>query len=672
MRAGHFFSSVVVSTFCLTNFSFSRIRSWRRAVIIPCIALALVLQLLPVQALDATWNYAVEVSASVQTSPPQITLSWPQDTSGTPSSYTVYRKAPGATSWAGGTTLSGSATSFVDSGVAVGTPYEYAVVKNAGGYQGYGYVQSGINVPLVENRGKVVLVVERTYAAQLASELNRLQQDLVGDGWTVLRHDVGRSDSVVSVKNLIKADYNADPSNVKGVFLFGHVPVPYSGQLNPDGHAEHVGAWPADVYYGDMDGNWTDNSINFRQSANTDPADAARLSNVPGDGKFDQTTIPSSVELQVGRVDLANMPGRLSWGGAPTFPSEQELLRQYLNKDHKFRHRLMTVRRRGVVADYFGVRNGEAFAASAYRNFAPFFGASNIDNLNLINNDTQGVWVPALKSNDYLWAHGSGAGSYNSVSGLGNAGNYNSTTTPEIVNNDIKAVFVTLFGSWLGDWDHEDNIMRGVLATPTYGLACAWSGRPHWFAHPMGLGETIGYTARLTQNNTGLYQNQINPSANLIHVALMGDPTLRLHPVTPPGTLGGTAGAGSATLTWTPSTDSVTGYYVYRATSANDPFTRLLASFEDQHRRDTRDAVLDGHVLVVVRVELAHFNLAGELIGNTVDSRGQLPARPAPGRPEIDQHRLVALHDLFLPVVRGQLNYVRTRHELRLSLMNRP
>src|SRR5439155_1309263 len=454
--------------------------------------------------------------------------------------YIVYRKAPGATSWAGGTTLSGSATSFVDSGVAVGTAYEYAVVKDAGGYQGYGYVQGGINVPLVENRGKVVLVVERTYAAQLASELNRLQQDLVGDGWTVLRHDVGRSDSVVSVKNLIKADYNADPSNVKGVFLFGHVPVPYSGQLNPDGHAEHVGAWPADVYYGDMDGNWTDNSINFRQSANTDPADAARLSNVPGDGKFDQTTIPSSVELQVGRVDLANMPGRLSWGGAPTFPSEQELLRQYLNKDHKFRHRLRTVRRRGVVADYFGVRNGEAFAASAYRNFAPFFGASNIDNLNLINNDTQGVWVPALKSNDYLWAHGSGAGSYNSVSGLGNAGNYNSTTTPEIVNNDIKAVFVTLFGSWLGDWDHEDNIMRGVLATPTYGLACAWSGRPHWFAHPMGLGETIGYTARLTQNNSGLYQNQNNPSANYIHVALMGDPTLRLHPVTPPGTLGGT------------------------------------------------------------------------------------------------------------------------------------
>ena len=31
------------------------------------------------------------------------------------------------------------------------------------------------------------------------------------------------------------------------------------------------------------------------------------------------------------------MPGRLVWGGPATFPSELELLRNYLNKDHNFR-----------------------------------------------------------------------------------------------------------------------------------------------------------------------------------------------------------------------------------------------------------------------------------------------------------------------------------------------
>src|SRR6185295_10099117 len=191
--------------------------------------------------------------------------------------------------WGGGTALAGTATSYADTSAVAGLAYEYQVVKNAGSYTGYGYIQAGINVPLVESRGKVVLIVDNTYASGLAAELTRLQQDLAGDGWTVLRHDVARNDAVVNVKNLIKADYDADPANVKAVFLFGHVPVPYSGLLNPDGHPDHYGAWPADVYYGDMDGNWTDNSVNYTQTVNTDPADAARLTNVPGDGKFDQT-----------------------------------------------------------------------------------------------------------------------------------------------------------------------------------------------------------------------------------------------------------------------------------------------------------------------------------------------------------------------------------------------
>ena len=57
-------------------------------------------------------------------------------------------------------------------------------------------VYAGINANMIESRGKILLVVDNTYASQLASELTRLQQDLVGDGWTVVRRDVSRSDSV--------------------------------------------------------------------------------------------------------------------------------------------------------------------------------------------------------------------------------------------------------------------------------------------------------------------------------------------------------------------------------------------------------------------------------------------------------------------------------------------
>ena len=59
--------------------------------------------------------------------------------------------------------------------------------------------------------------MDRSMAEPLASELLRLQHDLAGDGWIVVRRDVGRDDSVPSVKAVIKSVYDSDPANVKSV-----------------------------------------------------------------------------------------------------------------------------------------------------------------------------------------------------------------------------------------------------------------------------------------------------------------------------------------------------------------------------------------------------------------------------------------------------------------------
>jgi hypothetical protein len=572
-----------------------------------CAALALLvafpLAASRVRGVENTWDYSVQVGSLVQAFPAKVTLTWLQDTNGIPSSYTVYRKAPTATSWGAGTTLSGSTTSYTDTSVSNGQSYEYRIVKSAPSYTGYGYIQTGVAAPVVDNRGKVVLVVDKTIATALGGELARLQQDLAGDGWVVVRRDVGRDASPASVKAVITSVYDSDPANVKSVFLFGHIPVPYSGQLNPDGHPDHVGAWPADAYYGDMDGAWTDEWVNYIQTINTDPADAARMSNVPGDGKFDQTTIPSAIELEVGRVDLSNMPGRTTWGGPATFPSEIELLRKYLNKDHNFRHRISNAPRRAVLGDYFGTRGGEAFAASGFRSFAPLVGAINIRNLNLESNDQKGVWIPEVSQHEYLLTYGCGAGSYNGISGLGTTGLYNEGSTVEMVNNNVRGVFNLLFGSWLGDWDHEDNILRSPLATD-FGLVSAWSGRPHWFLHPMGAGETIGYVARLAMNNTGLYQTQINSSANRIHIALMGDPTLRLHPVAPVSNVNGSAIGRSIALTWTASADSnLVGYHVYRGSLATG-FSRVTRTpVTDTSFTDINGSATAAYMVRAVKLE---------------------------------------------------------------------
>ena len=82
------------------------------------------------------------------------------------------------------------------------------------------------------------------------------------------------------------------------------------------------------------------------------------------------------------------------------------------------------------------------------------------------------------------------------------------------------------------------------------------------------MGETIGFSTRLTQNNDGLlyYPARI---PRYVHIALMGDPTLRMHVVAPPSALvAATNSSGGVDLSWNASPDTVLGYHVYRAPDA--------------------------------------------------------------------------------------------------------
>jgi hypothetical protein len=302
-------------------------------------------------------DLSVEVYATVQNSPPQIKLTWVAN-SGT-TSYKIYRKNKDDITWGSSiVTLVGTTTEYIDFNVAVGASYEYKIERfRNNGIKGYGYILSGIDVPLNDNRGIFELIVDNTFSTSLASELNQLTKDLEGDGWQVIQHNVSRNASVTSIKSLLINDYSINNGNVKAVLLFGHVPVPYSGEIYPDGHPDHQGAWPADVYYGDMNGEWTDIYVNNELGSST------KNKNIPNDGKFDQSYIPSDIELQIGRVDLFGL----------TFfsQSEETLLRNYLNKNHQYKTRIINAMNQALIDDNFGYFNGEAFSASAYKSFAP-------------------------------------------------------------------------------------------------------------------------------------------------------------------------------------------------------------------------------------------------------------------------------------------------------------
>ncbi|MCX7046560.1 MAG: dockerin type I repeat-containing protein [Candidatus Sumerlaeota bacterium] len=491
------------------------------------------------------YNQTLQVSATVQETPPTITLQWPKSTDA--QVITIYRKAKDDTSW--GTaiaTVAATATLYADSSVSLGGAYEYKLYQ-ASTYGRYGYIYSGIRAPLVDDRGKVILLADASVASSLTAELATLMLDLTGDGWQVIRHDVARTSSVASIKALLKSDYDADPVNVKALYIFGHVPVPYSGQIAPDGHGDHVGAWPADCFYGEMTDSWTDTSVNYTASGR------AANRNIPGDGKYDQSDLSSDLELMVGRVDCYNMPAfKLS---------ETELLRQYLNKSHNYKNAIMTAPARVMVRDNF-TGMGEGFAQSGWR-LASQVGAQNVE---------AGYWAGILSHllrSDYLWAYGCGGGNYNGASGVAN--------TTDFAANTYRAYFTMLFGSYFGDWDNSNNFLRAPLCLPTYGLICAWAGRPHWYFHHSGLGEPVGHALLLSS----MYIPRYNMNGGGVHVALMGDPTLRTAYVAPATSVTAVWNETAARvyLSWTSSRDPILGYYVYRSSGMDAPFTRITSFY---------------------------------------------------------------------------------------------
>jgi hypothetical protein len=217
------------------------------------------------------------------------------------------------------------------------------------------------------------------------------------------------------------------------------------------------------------------------------------------------------------------------------------------------------------MCDNFTDKGTDRIGNNGWRNFSAFFGAENIDEVGWNG------YFPAVTADSYLWSFGSGGGEYYYASGVG--------TSDDFATNDIKTIFTMFMGSFFGDWNNESNFLRAPLGSG-WALTSSYSGFPHSFFHHMALGVNIGHGVLLSQNNmtNGVYEPP-NEGTRQVHIALMGDPTLRLHPVVPPSNLTATTPGSSITLSWSPSSDSsIVGYHVYRAATVGGPYTRVTGS----------------------------------------------------------------------------------------------
>jgi hypothetical protein len=324
----------------------------------------------------------------------------------------------------------------------------------------------------------------------------------------------------------------------------------------PDAHRDHNGAWPADVYYGSLQSSWEDVAVNN---------DSTRVANrnLPQDGRFDKTYLERAPDLMVGRTSFHQMPAFSD--------SAEALLAGYLERHHSFRTGQWQPREKAVIEDNFA-NLSEGFSQTGWRGFSALLGTENV---------SEGEYFETLRDSGALLSYGSGGGSFRSASGI--------ATSQDFADTSVHGAFTFLFGSYFGDWNTPNNFLRAPLAAKAPMLTNAWAGRPHWYLHPMAAGHPIGRSLLMAQTNglgqTARYQ-PTGFAATGVHIALMGDPTLRLYHFAPPEgltpafkQLEGVDSAGIE-LRWSAASGAgVQGYAVYRQIDSGQVFERLHTGF---------------------------------------------------------------------------------------------
>ncbi len=520
---------------------------------------------------------SVMAYATVQVSPAQITVKWANINGATFGTATIYRKTKTATTWTQIGTAAGSSNQYVDTTPAVGTYYEYKiqipVTVSEGSSTAYGYIASGIQVPVVENRGKIILLVDSVTKnlSGMSTSLATFRKDLRSEGWTIVEHEVNRSTATpASVKSTIVSTYNADPTNVKALFIIGHVVVPYSGiYYGPDNHGDNKGAWAADNYYFDVNGSWTDSQ--------TSPSPAySFLANTPGDGRLDQNNIPSALELQGGRVDFFYMD---EFSASYNIADDPVLYNAYFARDHAYRTRATTPQSRGFVFDNFADPSDPYnFAATGFRNISALVGPNNLTSQ---TNSSNPMYYNAVNNQSYLWTYACGGGSDVSASGVGSSGNFADVNTGGVFNLAFGSYFGNLFRGGNGN----NNFTRAFISgANSAGLTNAWMGTTAGYFHHMGMGDPIGYSMVQSIGNklSGTYFPEMGgngtntswSSGENVAISLQGDPTLRMNLIKPPTNLAVNT-SGNLLFSWTaPAGETGVSYIVYKV-GATGGLTRV-------------------------------------------------------------------------------------------------
>ena len=518
-----------------------------------------------------------------------------------PLQVTIFRRPFGSTNWGVPRVYNYRGVQFEDRAVESGLAYEYRIwdtnALNSSATRPIvlqQHLTAAMDLPPTHERGKAILMIENSVAPLLSAEIAAWKLNLVGDGWEVVSHLAPRqndddfqqnSQSIAEIKSLIDSESATNRTNV--VLLLGHVPVPLSGTIAADGHADHRGAWSADGFYGTTNQHfWTDSL-----RASTAGGSNSRLFNEPGDGKWDQNYLPQPFGSAVGRIDFARMPAFTNASFLPGYPNltvrsaEVELLRQYLNKNHRYRHGELKFQGRFSGFRGFGqtrdVDNG-------------FYNAQNLSaSLYGLAEDRFIRMRPLSQRVSYMFGfhemNGFSTGILLGWAFRNSSINYrHSAEDLAILENEPSIGFYLVYGSYFGDWNlSPNNWMKALLATPNSGLAAFYHYPNKWRLEKLGLGAPLAVGMQEFNDPTKYENHEVLPNGDVASsyspdlapprmLSILGDPTLRVHVLPPPFNPQATVRENQVFLSWSPSPANGAHYYVHRSINGIDgPFVPL-------------------------------------------------------------------------------------------------
>jgi hypothetical protein len=149
----------------------------------------------------------------------------------------------------------------------------------------------------------------------LSPAISTYKQDLMNDGFSVeIIFRPYLPDNAEGIRELLQNE--AAIHEIAGALLVGDIPyITYKMELD-----NYTDIFPCDLYYMDLDGNWTDSD---------------------GDGLYDAHTNETgdlSPEIWVGKLSASTITG-----------DENELLLNYFSKNHRFRTGELTLPRRTIA-----------------------------------------------------------------------------------------------------------------------------------------------------------------------------------------------------------------------------------------------------------------------------------------------------------------------------------